>query len=389
MSIRAATTQEDRRPLPEIIAALHRAGVSGKLVVSTEEGCRCLLFDNGRLRAARSSVDDEQIGSWLVARGAITEDCMALSLLSQVGDNAPLLGDVLVKRGYLERNLLETKLEELAIAIVERATADRRTGIVFEDEAEQKQPDTLIRTSTREIILLSARLMGDHKAQRRFLGSLKIPARLSGSLQTILHDIEVTPNEKVLLKALSSTYYASLGDLLSTIDIAKRDFFAAAYGLVVSGMVALDQPSRTVSALREASPAQALTVDSGRLLDLNLQRAEKLVTLGNAPGAIALLEELYEQERHPSYLLKQAQILAQDGGQPQQILNTLKQVLEADPKLVEGWMELARFWRRNRNQEREHKALARALIIAPDLPEAVSRYHELGGPGGPAPTTRT
>jgi tetratricopeptide (TPR) repeat protein len=371
--------QQDSRPLPEIIASLHRSGVSGRLEVTTSSGHRELIFESGYLLAARSSVEDEMLGSWLVANGVITEDVMALSLLNQVGSSTPPLGEALISGGHLTREVLATCLEKLAIDIIERATAERRISIRFDNDLKQTQPSTLARSATRRMILASARIMGDQKAQRRFLGSLKNPARLYASLQTINHDIEQTPNEEILLQSLAKTYYASLGSIRATLDIGQRDFLSAAYSLVVSGIIVQDQPSAPVSAARKSGDGSSLlnVVDAERLIEINLKRAEKLFELGNSLGAIGLLEELYEQEEQPCYLLKIAQVIDQDGGQPQKVLNTLRQVLEADPKMVEGWLELARFWRRNSNQERERRALEHALSLVPDNQEAASRYRQL------------
>jgi hypothetical protein len=371
--------QEDSRPLPEIMASLHRAGVSGKLAVTTSSGSRELIFEGGYLRAARSSVEDEMLGSWLVANGVITEDVMALGLLHQVGGDTPPLGEALISGGHLTREVLATCLEKMAVDIIERATAERRVSILFDNDFNQTQPLTLTHSAIRRMILASARIMGDQKAQRRFLGSLKNPARLYASLQTISHDLELTPNEEMLLQTLANTYYASLGSIRTSLGIGQRDFLSAAYSLVVSGIIVQDQPSAPVSTARKGVNGNSLlkVVDAERLVELNLKRAEKLVELGNTLGAIGLLEELFEQEAQPCYLLKIAQVIDQDGGQPQKVLNTLRQVLEADPKLVEGWLELARFWRRNSNQEREQRALEHALTLVPDNQEAASRYREL------------
>ena len=46
-----------------------------------------------------------------------------------------------------------------------------------------------------------------------------------------------------------------------------------------------------------------------------------------------------------------------------------------DPQCVEAWLELAEFWRRRRNPERERKALEKALAASPDDSRASeSRY---------------
>ena len=53
--------------------------------------------------------------------------------------------------------------------------------------------------------------------------------------------------------------------------------------------------------------------------------------------------------------------------------------IEVDPEYVEAWLELALFWRRRRNQERERKALEKALAADPENPRAKQMYKELVG----------
>jgi predicted TPR repeat methyltransferase len=63
--------------------------------------------------------------------------------------------------------------------------------------------------------------------------------------------------------------------------------------------------------------------------------------------------------------------------QTQKALDYLRRALETDPKLVDGWLELARFWNRSGHRERERKALERVLFVEPDHHEAKARHAEL------------
>ena len=58
-------TAFEQAPLPEVMAVLHRDGVSCKLRVAAADCHRDLVFVDGVLRVARSSMEEEKIGSWI------------------------------------------------------------------------------------------------------------------------------------------------------------------------------------------------------------------------------------------------------------------------------------------------------------------------------------
>jgi Tfp pilus assembly protein PilF len=60
-------------------------------------------------------------------------------------------------------------------------------------------------------------------------------------------------------------------------------------------------------------------------------------------------------------------------------LACLRRAIEADPKHVDSWLELADFWRRRNHVERQRKSLERALAVDPDNDSANRLYKELAG----------
>ena len=96
----------------------------------------------GEVRAARSTLESEKLGLWLVERGRISEDDRALTLLSQGGSDAPPLGHLLVTRGCLDQETLEAELQELALAIIRRAAEGARTYCEFMEGRDAGQLDT-------------------------------------------------------------------------------------------------------------------------------------------------------------------------------------------------------------------------------------------------------
>jgi Tfp pilus assembly protein PilF len=57
----------------------------------------------------------------------------------------------------------------------------------------------------------------------------------------------------------------------------------------------------------------------------------------------------------------------------------MRRAIEADPRNVEAWLELADFWRRRHHAERQRKSLERVLAIDPDNVRANQMYKDLAG----------
>jgi len=159
--------------LPDHMARLSREDSTGILAVATNRTRREIMFVKGEIRAARSSIEEEKLGMWLVDRGMISEDDRALSLLSQGGEEAPPLGHLLVTRGSLEAAVLERELQELTLAIIRRASAEPALFYEYVAEEGSGQPDTLPDLFTAQIILIAARACDDHRAKLASLGSLE------------------------------------------------------------------------------------------------------------------------------------------------------------------------------------------------------------------------
>ena len=82
-----ATTEH--QPLPSLMADLARRRATGSLVVTTDRAVREILFTNGEIRAARSQVEQEKLGMWLVSRDKISEDDRAARRQAASQDRKP------------------------------------------------------------------------------------------------------------------------------------------------------------------------------------------------------------------------------------------------------------------------------------------------------------
>jgi len=231
------------------MADLATRRVTGSLVVTSDGVVREILFTNGEIRAARSQIEDEKLGMWLAARGKISEDDRALILLAQGGGDSPPLGQLLVTRRYITREELEAELEELALAIVQRASAAPRTTVEFVDGGGEGQLDTLPNVVTSQIILLAARAVTDIDSIRQVIGSPDQAVQLSGRLAYMLQDVELTPTEGFLISRLDAA--KNVAGLVNLSSLPEAETYSTLYALMMSGSVIIGDGGAADSAEEE------------------------------------------------------------------------------------------------------------------------------------------
>ncbi len=491
------------QPLPELMSTLAHNRATGILLASTAEARREIIFVDGEARAARSNLEEEKLGMWLVQRGHISENERALTLLGQGGSDAPPLGHLLVVRACLDQSTLEAELAELALTIIRRAASGPRTYSEFLEGHSSEQLDTLPNLTTTEIVLVAARAFNDPSAIAAALGSHDQLVWPSSALEALLGELRLTPTEAFILSRLDGR--RRLASLFSLSSLPPEQAAATLYGLKVAGLVsvgaapppgpaplpdlggrrsspeeqypavdesrldptrlserraikeraeqvarvdhyrALDvspgasrdaieaawlgiqqrySPDRTTEAhLRDlrtyltaiveraheawevlSSPSarrrydpilKAVEQDRRRfqegtkprtdqrarsqIVEANLKRADELVRDGEIYLAIQLLEQACALEPRSIELVKLARLLLRNPLWTNRALTCLRRAIEIDPRSLDAWVELAEFWRRRNDAERQRKALERALAISPDDVRATQMYARLRG----------
>jgi len=271
------------RPLPTRMAGLAADQSTGTLVISSEDARREIFFVNGEVRAARSNVEGEMLGMWLVDRQWITEDERALTLLAQGADEIGTLGHILVKRGCITQSELEAELQELTLEIIRRAASDEMPRFGFMGGQGDPQPDTLPNITTSQIILTAARECRDQVAMWDLLGSFDQKVSLQLSIESVLGQLELTPSEGFILSRLDAAKDLSALKHLSTMP--EQEVVSSLYALVVSGVVAIDAEvgpdDPTVVAVSEEPPVEE---PAGVEIDVGIDESE--------------FEERHREERH-------------------------------------------------------------------------------------------
>jgi len=494
------------QPLPDLMASVASQHSTGILTSRSDEAVRELIFVNGELRAARSDIEKEKLGSWLVERGIIDENDRALTLLVGQGSaESPPLGHLLVTRGHLDQETLEQELATLATTIVHRAAAAPSSFSEFNEGATTSHPDTLPGLTTTELILLAARSYPNVDHKRTRLGPLRQVAWPAVSLETLLDELPLEPPEAFVLSRLDGT--RRLDELVSMGSVSEDETISILYTLHTAGIISIgDAPAASLAPMpsirtesRESAQLfatvdesllgpdqlaerervvklageaprmdhyralgleQNATVDEiekawrkvqrrfspersseahlkdlrrqlqiileraseahevlsttaskhrydqvlkslekerttrtkqaqvknridadarSQLVEANLKRADELIHDGEPYLALQLLEQACKLDPQAPALVKLARLQLRNPLWKSRALKTLRWALEVDPKFVDAWLELAEFWRRSNNPERQRKALERALAADPEHPKAVQMYRQLVG----------
>ncbi len=501
------TSRRAQRPLPEFLAQLARTKATGVLQAKgIGGGVREIYFVNGEIRAARSRLEEEMFGSWLVERGAITENQKALTLLSQGSETSPPLGHLLVRRGIITEERLEKELEALTLTLVHRAAADALGSYSFREGGTDGQPDTLPNVTTLQLLLEAARGYPDTDRKLAMLGPVDQICWPNQSLESVVLEIELNPSEAYLLSRMGQNH--RVVDLESLCPMPRERLIGALYALKVAGLISLgdsaQRPSKPmptfshqphgagVAALEvdesELTPQQVkerhdilelaegvtrldhyralnLSIDASRLdvrmaweklaeryasersskphladlrpqlqlirerieeafevlidptsrerydhvmrslqagrsaleedlheqraeaaqrareelIQANTRRAAEFLRDGEIYQAIQLLEQVCDLDPSPARLVELAKLLVRNPLWAKRTLAVLRKALEADPKFTDAWVELAEFWRRRDNRERQRKALERALSTDPENERAQASYRKLMG----------
>ena len=223
------------RPLPEILSDLVQQKASGILTAMGAEAHRGIVLIDGEVKAARSTMENEKLGLFLVEKQWLDEKDRAQALLTQASANAPPLGEVLISRGFISASELENELQELALTIIRRAATDSTAYSEFFDEPEGVHLDTLTFMTTTQVLLNVARAFEDDKAKSRFLGDRNHRVKPTGNLEHLLADLDVTPTEAFVLSRTDDR--PRLQDLIHGASMPEEKAVATVYTLIIAGLI--------------------------------------------------------------------------------------------------------------------------------------------------------
>ncbi|RLE24799.1 MAG: hypothetical protein DRJ65_09250 [Acidobacteria bacterium] len=223
------------RPLPETLSELVQDKATGILTAMGVEAHRGIVLVDGEIRAARSTLEEEKLGLFLVGKQWLDEKDRAQALLTQATADAPPFGEVLVARGFISASELEGELQELALTIICRAASDSTAYTEFFEDPEGVHLDTLTHLTTTQVLLNVARSYEDLDAKYRRLGDRGCRVQLVADLDVSLDDLEVTPTEAFVLSRAKGR--PRLQDLIQGASLPEEKAVATIYSLVIAGLI--------------------------------------------------------------------------------------------------------------------------------------------------------
>ncbi|MCP4902401.1 MAG: hypothetical protein GY906_36005 [bacterium] len=128
----------------------------------------------------------------------------------------------------------------------------------------------------------------------------------------------------------------------------------------------------------KATPRQDAKAQA-EIVEANFQRADELIRQKEIYLAIQLLEQACALDPRPPELVKLARLMMKNPLWTNRALAKLKKAIQVDSTYLVAWLELAEFWRRRDDPERQRKALERALNADPFHEEANQMYRDLVG----------
>lgn len=226
---------------------------SGRLELEAEDGTRRFWLEAGQVRALETSVEEEKLGQWLVNRGLLQREQLALMLLRQ--SDGELFGDLLLQENVLSAEKLHEELVTRAAASLAKVLFAPVT-YRFDGQDALDPRKCVLEVTTGDLLLAAARLAPVERL-RAFL-----PPRRYVSLQgeALLREqrVHLTPAEGFLLSRVDGR--STWEQLKHLVPIPEEQYLRALAGLVMAGILELaDEPAASPPRLllRQEEPENA------------------------------------------------------------------------------------------------------------------------------------
>ncbi len=221
--------------LREVVSRL----AQGRLDVLTGKERRTIWLEAGQIRALSSEVEDEKLGSWLVERGILEPQRMALALLRQ--PESVLYGKQLVEEGALEVDQLRRELEARAVALLDRMLF--AAGSYWFSSGAKFTSDSLgFERTTASLLADAVRACDDLKQLEKLIDSGRY---LWAGEDTLLTNqkVDLTPHEAYLLSRVDGTTTAAT--LRRVVPLPAAEATRSLAVLVAAGLVEVHRSPAT------------------------------------------------------------------------------------------------------------------------------------------------
>lgn len=392
--------------LPQVLREMAARLGSGRIKVAQQAVTRYLWLADGTVRAITSSLEQEKLGGWLVARGLLDPDVVHDALIRHTGSER--FGRVLVARGLIDDRSLREELESRTITIAARML--REEGELEGEPGIIAEPDsTVVDLGPVPLFVAAARRVPDIGQFHTLAREERWAATLAGRAGT--GGVDLLPIESFVLSQLTAPVTVDelgrrAGEAGPHVARALLVLFAAGLavpqaGSDVSGpggrsfrrplpevpsanpqlrevLEQLDPDSRPAFAI--PVPGHAVRRPPTREQIRHAER-EKVIALrmlqtGLDPlKAYRQLSRAVEVSPDALALVRLAEIEVANPLWRGRALDRLKQATELLPTCTQAWLALANYWSLRGQPDKQRRCLERILTYDrgnPDVRHALS-----------------
>jgi len=240
-----------KTPLFAILRRIQKARMTGTLELARNGQQRWLSFEDGELRAARSSREEHRIGRSLVLWGYLSEYDLERALVRQQTSRTRL-DQILVERGLVARSVLDVEARRLMEQIVSSALSWPDGSFRFHIGKHSNVEDISFSLSVTEMIIEGIRRIPESQKFLELLGDAgKQPVATDAGTWGL--DATKLPVEaNFLLSRMDGE--TSVRELLSLAPSSRLEAAKILYTLVYCGFVDLKPAPAVLSAVPVAAP---------------------------------------------------------------------------------------------------------------------------------------
>lgn len=220
--------------LPDVFRLLAHNKQTGGLKVERESGDGVIYFRDGEVYFAFSSLTREFLGQRLVNAKLITQGQLLRILDEQKKSGKKRLGDLLVEKGILSKDLLDTFIkEQIQDAIFNLLQWDM--GTFTFDEGVVSPQEIGLSVSVENLIMESSRRLEEWEVIQRKIPNLDVIVRMAPTPPEDAMEINIKPEEWTLLVLADGV--RTVRDIAAATERSEFEACKIIYGLVTAGLL--------------------------------------------------------------------------------------------------------------------------------------------------------